>query len=440
MSSRLIVAIVTAGAMAVIAPMRGTAQVAQNQAAPPPGRVPVPTSRITFKDAVDQAIQRNPSVQQAAAEILRAQGLLTQARSAMLPGISGNLVTLTQRHVVFAGQSVTPAEQITGNVALAAPLFAPVLWAQAVQAQDVVRVQQVNAADVRRQIAVATAQAYLSIIVRRRVFEASARARDTARAHYDLAHQQLAAGAGSLLNELRAQQALSADELLVEEASLDVYRAQEALGVLVGADAPLDTSDEPVLQVPMRLEAAEAAMPDLRTDVRLAAARQAAALRVWKDSWKDWLPTASGLAQPQYLQPSTFFSPSVTWRAQVAVSLPLFDAGLRRALRTEREAVFNESQLQHEAVLRQAKSDVRTADESVKSAERSLADARAAADQARHVLDIVNVSFKAGAATEIEVIDAQRALLDAETSVAVTEDVLRQARLALLVALGQFPA
>jgi len=440
MSSRLIAAMVVVGAMAAGAPARATAQGTQNQATPPPGRVPVPTARITFRDAVDQAIQRNPSVQQAATEILRAQGLLQQARAITLPGISGNVVTLAQRHVVFAGQSVTPAEQVTANVGLAAPLFAPALWAQTVQAQDVVRVQQVNAADVRRQVAVATAQTYLSIIARRRVFEADIRARDTAKAHYDLAHQQLVAGAGSLLNELRAQQVLSADELLVEEASLDVYRAQEALGVLAGADGPRDTGDEPVLQAPMTLQAAEAAMPDARTDVQLAAARQAAALRVWKDSWKDWLPTASGLVQPQYLQPSTFFSPSLSWRAQVAVSVPLFDAGLRRALRTEREAAFNESQLQHEAVLRQARSDVRTADESVKSAERSLDDARAAADQARHVLDIVNVSFKAGAATEIEVIDAQRALLDAETSVAVTEDLLRQARLALLVALGQFPA
>jgi outer membrane protein TolC len=439
MRSRLIVAIVTAGAMAVTAPARLAAQVVQDQAAPPPGRVPVPAARVTFKDAVDQATQRNPSVQQAAAEILRAQGLLLQARSAALPGITGNAVTLAQRHVVFDGQSVTPAGQVTATAALAAPLFAPALWAQTVQAQDVVRVQQVNTADVRRQVGVATAQAYLSIIARRRVFEADVRARDTAKAHYDLAHAQLAAGAGSLLNELRAQQSLSADELLVEEASLDVYRAQEALGVLVGVEGPLDTSDDPVLQVPMTLQAAEAAMPDARTDVRLAAARQAAASRVWKDSWKDWLPTASGLVQPQYLQPSTFFSPSASWRAQVAVSVPLFDAGFRRALRTEREAVFNESQMQHEAVLRQARSDVRTADESVKSAERSLADARAAADQARHVLDIVNVSFKAGAATEIEVIDAQRALLDAETSVAVTEDLLRQGRLALLVALGQFP-
>jgi outer membrane protein TolC len=266
------------------------------------------------------------------------------------------------------------------------------------------------------------------------------RARDTSRAHFELARQQRVAGAGSLLNELRAEQQLSANEVLVEQTSLDVYRAQEALGVLIGADGPVDTSDEPALQVPASLDSLRAAMPDTRTDVRLAEARQAAALRLWKDSWKDWLPSATGVVQPQYLQPSTIFQPSLSWRAQVAVTVPLFDAGLRGAARAEREALFNESQSAHEAVLRQANSDVRTADESVKSAARAVAAARGAAEQARHVLDIVNVSFKAGAATEIEVIDAQRALLDAETSVAVGEDEVRQARLALLVALGRFPA
>lgn len=436
--SRCLIVALAATLIVSAARDRAAAQEASQPA--PAGRVLVPTARVTFKDAVDQAIQRNPSVRQAAAEILRAQGLLQQARSATLPGLSGNVVTVAQRHVVFGSQSVTPAGQLTGNVALSAPLFAPALWAQTVQAQDVVHVQEINEADVRRQIAVATAQAYLSVIARRRVFEADVRARDVARAHYDLAHAQLQAGAGSLLNELRAQQSLSVDEVLMEQASLDVYRAQEALGVLIGGDGPVDTGDEPALQVPSTLQAAEAAMPDLRSDVRLAGARQAAALRVWKDSWKDWLPTASGLVQPQYLQPSTFFSPSATWRAQVAISVPLFDAGFRRALRAERQATFDESQLQHEAVLREARSDVRTSDESVKSAERSVSAARAAADQARHVLDILNMSFKAGAATEIEVIDAQRVLLDAETSTAVAEDALRQARLALLVALGQFPS
>ena len=82
---------------------------------------------------------------------------------------------------------------------------------------------------------------------------------------------------------------------------------------------------------------------------------------------------------------------------------------------------------------------MRAAREAVASGERSLASARAAADQAQQVVNIVNVSFRAGAATNIEVIDAERTRARRRHPVAVAEDTLRRARLDLLTALGRFP-
>ena len=82
---------------------------------------------------------------------------------------------------------------------------------------------------------------------------------------------------------------------------------------------------------------------------------------------------------------------------------------------------------------------MRAAREAVASGERSLAAARAAADQAQQVVQITNVSFRAGAATNIEVIDAERAARDADTAAAIADDQLRRARLELLNALGRFP-
>ncbi len=61
-----------------------------------------------------------------------------------------------------------------------------------------------------------------------------------------------------------------------------------------------------------------------------------------------------------------------------------------------------------------ANSEVRAAREAIASAERSLASARASADQAQQVVQITNVSFRAGAATNIEVIDAERTARDAD--------------------------
>jgi outer membrane protein len=401
---------------------------------------PAPTARMTFKEAVGQATERNPSVQQAAQEILRAEAILRQATSSILPALNAGVVNTTlNTGRSFNGESVVPQNQVTANLNLSALLFAPVQWAERAQARDNQRVTEFGAADVRRQIAVATAQAYLAIIARRRVLEAQVRARDVAQAHYELARQLRAGGAGSRLNELRAQQSLSSDEVLAEEAALAVYNAQEALGVLVAADGPVDAAEEPVLEVPSTLEAAEAALPQTRSDLRLADARTRAAGRVLSDSWKDYLPSVAGLFQPQYLQPETIFQPSLSWRAQVLVNVPILDFGFRRAARTERQALLDESRFEQAALLRQANSDVRSAVEAIKSAGRAMASARAAADEARQVVDIVNVSFRAGASTNIEVLDAQRASRDADTAAVVAEDQLRQARLALLVALGQFP-
>jgi outer membrane protein TolC len=109
------------------------------------------------------------------------------------------------------------------------------------------------------------------------------------------------------------------------------------------------------------------------------------------------------------------------------------------ALKMEREAAFNISKSAFTGALTQARSEVRTAREAVASGVRGLDSARAAADQAQQVMNITNISFRAGAATNIEVIDAERAARDADTAVALAEDTLRRARLELLTALGRFP-
>jgi outer membrane protein len=410
----------------------------------PPARAaaqaPVDPAPVRFAEAVRLAVERNPSLQQAAADILRAQALLRQASSAVLPSVAAGAVTTTLNEGrEFGGNVATPRNQLVASLSVSELLFAPVQWAFRAQSADNVRVSEALGAETRRQVASAAAQAYLAVIARSRVFDAQVRARDTARAHYELARRQRELGAGSRLNELRAQQSLSSDEALVEQAALDVARAQEALGVLVALDGPATTVDEPALEVPVDLSAAVARLFQARSDVQAATAREQAATRVLHDSWKEWLPSVTGLFQPQYVNPETLFQPAWSWRAQVQASVPIFDGGARSGRRLERQAVLDQARVGLTAAERQARSDVRTAQDGVRHASSALTSARAAAELARQVVDIVNVSFQAGASTNIEVIDAQRAARDADTAAAVAEDQLRQARLALLVALGLFP-
>ncbi len=409
----------------------------------------VPAERMTFDAAIARAIDRNPTVAQAAAGILRSEGLVRQARAATLPQVNAAAITTTlNTGVQFQGTTVTPQNQVTASINADMPLVNAAAWARRVQAQDQRAVAEDNLADVRRQVASATANAYLGILAARRVVEANARARDVAKAHFEVATELERRGQGSHLNTLRAQQQVSADETLLESARLALYRAQEALGVLVVADGPVDAADEPVFDIggdvrqPTTAAGQTPATPSpllQRTDLRLLSAERDAAERVVRDSWRDYLPSVDAIFLPQSTYPSQFFVPANSWRFLIQANVPLFDSGQRAAVKAERQAALDLAAATLAGANTAAASEVRAAREAIASSERGLASARAAADEAKQVVDIINISFRAGAATSIEVIDAERSARDADTAVAVAEDALRRARLDLLIALGRFP-
>src|SRR5713101_6137325 len=258
---------------------------------------PAPVERVTFDEAIRRAVEKNPSAAIAAAGILRAEALLSGARSASRVQVNGNVTTTTLNSgVEFQGATVTPRNQLNASLDLRLPLYAPARWARTAQAADAKRVAEASADEVRRQTSLATADTYLTIIARRRVVDANVRARDVATAHYDVARALQERGAGSRLNELRAQQEVSLDEGLVESSRLALYRAQEALGVLLVADGPVDATDEPLFAVPDDAPPLQAG--PWRTDLRLFSTQQQAAERVLGDSRKDRLPYFEGVFQP----------------------------------------------------------------------------------------------------------------------------------------------
>jgi outer membrane protein len=422
-------------------------------AASTPAAAQPPMERLTFDEAIRRAITSHPTVERAAADILRAQAILQQVGSASLPTAAASATSTTIGPVPeFAGETIVPRTQVNANVALAVPLFAPVRWAERAQARDNVAVAERGAEDVRRQIAVAAAEAYLAIIATRRVLDSNQIARDNARAHYEYAQQRYEGGVGSRLNALRAQQELSGDEGRVEVALFAVRRAQEALGVLVAVDGPVDAEAEPTFAIPTELtDVAAATQPTApqpgtptgwlldRTDLRLLGARVAAAERVAADSWKDYLPFVSGVVTPQLLAPSGLFAPAGSWSASVLFTVPIFDAGERRGRANERRALVTAVHAEQRETERQARAELRTAVEAVRSSERALASVRAAAEQADEVLRITDIAFREGASTNIEVVDAQRRARDTATATAIAEDAVRRARLDVLVAAGRFP-
>lgn len=397
------------------------------------------TERITFDEAIRRALERNPSIAEAAQAIFQAETLLQHARTVYRPTIDASFVTTILDAERGFDEFVTqPRTQSFLGGIISYPILAASRWALNVQAEDQIRVARLGVDEVRRQIALAAGTAYLSVIAQQRLIDVAVEARANAQAHVDYARALLQGGAGSKLNELRAAQELATDEMLLEAARLGLRRAQEALGVLLGADGPIDASAEPAFEVVTTPADTQWLMQ--RADVKLFSAQIDAADRVYRDSWRDWVPTATAAFEPQVVTPAGLFQPSRTWRGFLAFSVPIFDGGTRRATRRQREIDVDTARIQLTDVELRARAEQRTAEAAVDINQRGLVYARQAAEHAAEVLRITDIAFRAGATTNIELIDAQRRARDADAAVAQAEDRVRQARLDLLVAVGRFPS
>ncbi|MBX7101281.1 MAG: TolC family protein [Myxococcaceae bacterium] len=395
---------------------------------------------IGFDEAVRQALETSPAMRVAATDRARALALVEQARAPSLPSLALNgAYTRLDADRIVNGNVAAAANQLTANAQLAVPLVAPARWAQWSRAGLNADAAEATAADVTRQVALNAARTWLSTLGQHQVVEASERSVKVAEAHLATARDRRAGGVGNKLEEYRAAQELSVAQTQRLAALGALVRLQEALGVAVGVDQPLDTRrEEPALGAGQaEAQALEGAAT--RLDVQAAEARKASAEKATGWDFADYLPLLSATAQGGMQNPPTLTVPLWNFQAQLVLSIPLYDGGLRYGQQKERRAARDAAAAAAEGVLRQARSEVRGAFAQVTLADQALTASRDAAREAGDALAAAQDAFRAGAITNLDVVDAERRARDAETQVALAENAARQARLDVLAASGQFP-
>ncbi len=409
-------------------------------AAAHPARAQEATAKIGFAAAVKQAMTNNPTAAHSRAELTRAQALVREVRAAAMPTLNLNVTYthLDANRTLSSGQVIQNADSLNGTLVLDVPILAPRQWAAWSHQVDEVDVQRFTTADAARQAALAAARAYLAVITSQRLVQVSQVARDDAKDHYGYAKTRLAGGIGNTLDEARARQQLASDEVTLQNANISLVRAEETLGVVVGVDRPLTADGEPRLDAPADLAAALTAS-DHRPDLRAGEAHAEAARHVERDSWTDYMPMLSVALQGAYQNPPTFVLPQTSWEAQVFLTVPLYDGGLRYGQKDEREALYQEARVDLAGHQRQVRADVRTAFKAARLADMALKAARDAADAAKHALDLADRAYRAGATDNLALIDAQRVARDTALLATLAEDTARQAKLDLLAASGRFP-
>jgi outer membrane protein TolC len=406
----------------------------------PQSSLTTPATRLRLDDAVGRALAKNPTYETALLEIRRAEAVVRETKAAWLPTLYGNgSLTHLDGNRVNGSTIVEAQNELGANLTLSVPLVMTRQWMNTEESRLSADATAAASADVRRTIAYATGQAYLAVYSQKVLIEVDELARNTAKRHADYAHERYAGGVGTSLDEVRALQQLATDDALVQQAYAQLSAVEEALGIVVGAEGPLDTAEDPTLDAPPSLQDGlnDAAR---RTDVLALDARLAVASKTVRDDWTDYAPYLAAVAEPFYQNPPIIPTiPMNGYALELLLTVPLYDGGLRYGQHRERDALREEARVAYEAGLRQARSDVRAAFEAMRRADDGLRSSRDAAKLAALALDLANGAYRAGAVTNIEVIDAEQQARDTATQAEAAANAARQARLTMLTATGHFP-
>src|SRR3954464_2915157 len=201
--------------------------------------------RLSMEEVVRRAVLRSVTSVVAEQEIVRARGILKESRAPSLPTLTANgVVTKLDHDRISNGQVSAYGSQQSANVTLTVPLIAPQRWLEWSHASDQLNVAKLSAEDARRQVAVFSARLYLAVMAQHRLVQINREARDAAKEHLDDAHARYEVGSGNRLDEVRAGQELATDDAAFALAQTVLFRSMEALGSLVGSEAPVDALDE----------------------------------------------------------------------------------------------------------------------------------------------------------------------------------------------------
>jgi outer membrane protein TolC len=395
--------------------------------------------RVAFSEAVTQAMRGHPSAEAAEAQVRRAVALVHEARAALLPTVGVNATyTRLDDDRRLQDRIILGANQFSANVQAIVPVYAGRAWAGLHRAEDGVALARAAALDARRSLGLAAARAWVAVSSQHRMVATTERALANARAHHEFARQRLEGGVGNRLDVVRAAQEMATLRMTLATQRAARTRLQEALGVVMGVDGPRDAVDDLALEaVPGAAEALEGTTG--RDDVRALATRARNAERAVAESWAEYMPSLTAVLQPFYQNPPTLTQPLTGWQAQLVLSWPLWDGGLRDGLARERRAQRDEAQSLLAGAVRQARADVRVAVAAIGEADARAEAAREASSLAEEALTLAEAAYRAGATGNLDVLDAQRRARDARAAAFMAEDDAREARLNLLIASGRFP-
>ncbi len=422
----------------------------KGQAAPPPV--------ITLQDALERAKKLDVQVQAAMADAAIAREDRLQAKSALLPSVShttqylgtqGNGVAPSGRFVTNDGVHVYRSwavahEDITANTFLK-------IGQKRAQAAEALANAKVEIA--QRGLAVTVTKDYYALVTSQRKYATAQQALQQAERFFEVTQQQERVGQVARADVIKAQiqleqqrQSFQDSMLAMESARLNLAvvlfpELNENFTVVDDLDSPRALPPFPEIQAMAErqnpeLRAAEEALRQAGLDIRNARNAMLPTLAV--DANYGIEANAFALhsrvaAAPQYGE-----LPNLGYYVVGNFTLPLFDWGARRSKVRQAEIKEQQAKVELTQAQRQLVGNLYLFYNEALAARAGVDGLRRSADLAAESLRLINLRYQAGESTALEVVDAQKTLVQARDAYDDVQARYRSALATLQTVTGNF--
>ncbi len=389
---------------------------------------------LSRAQAVARAIAANPDVKLAVEQLALFEGRITEARADALPDLSWSTHVLRSRDPgllnspnfdQFPPEFRTALRPIPGNAfdtyaSVQQTLFSFKLGGALAAAKLARTVGDEEVRRARQGTVLQTIQAYNQLLFAIEQLRVARSTIDQKQAHVESVRNRRSAGVATELEVLRAEVDLENQRAELLRGDMQVTAARALLNTLMlrPTDEPIEPTDTltatpAATSFDMAVSEALTARPELRS-LKLEVQIRDKLLDVTRADMKPKVDFNGAYGFAVREPTNLFHLDFARWSASVGVTVPLFD-GHRTSGRVAQGLAERNMVTERIASLEnQVRLDVQSAWDSLQLAARTLAAADLNIGQARRAADMTEANYRLGAATPLDVLDAQQALILAE--------------------------
>jgi len=281
--------------------------------------------------------------------------------------------------------------------------------------------------------------AYYGALTAKKFVAIAKNAVDVRAEHLRVARAKFEVGDTPKITALAAEIALNQAEQDLKSAQNSLELSKESIQLLIGQRREFSlVAPKPPGRPDVNMRQYIAQAIGKRRDLTAARLNLDLAEEAKADAWYRFLPSLVATGSLRVADVKGFTNEYITWNVGLALSIPLYDGGLRYAYLDEAKSKIREAQAEIEQTRQSIDSEIRQLWLRLEMAEANLHKAHRAVELAKEQVELANASFNAGVSTHLEVLEANSSLFITEMTEAQQELNLQLAVLRLRKANSMF--